>query len=344
MVFFLWGLSYISLLKVCRARFQTRFLFQNQIQVHLGHIVGIKSWAFEHVYPEKGFSIKIFIHSTSRHDGGSDVVVVVVMVVMMRVSKMAKVAMSPVGVDIACRGQISKSAKRCRKRRSDPLPPPRQPSSLEINIIITTTTINNITNITNITTTITSNIILTISPSPGMHAPHRPAPTPGEMAALVRPGPKIFQECPAPPHPENAPGLNCYPAPSIFSLSHPAPAENVFLCPAPPCLEAKKVCPVHPWPSPSLSSSPCSQPPSSPLCQYIPGPCFPPSSINRETRIYLFSSAVHIVLCCLYSTIAQYIVHCTEDHERIILIPDFSLFVPSLGGEKSLCIHVWSIS
>ena len=256
--FFLWGLSYISLLKVCRARFQTRFLFQNQIQVHLGHIVGIKSWAFEHVYPEKGFSIKIFTHSTSRHDGGSDVVVVVVMVVMMRVSKMAKVAMSPVGVDIACRGQISKSAKRCRKRRSDPLPPPRQPSPLEINIIITTTTMNNITN----------------------------NPT----------------------------------SPSLSTSSSP----------------------YHPYHH--CHHHHLHQPPSSPLCQYIPWPCHPPSGINRETRIYLFSSAVHIVLCCLYSTIAQYIVHCTEDHEKIILIPDFSLFVPSLGGEKSLCIHVWSIS
>ena len=35
----------------------------------------------------------------------------------------------------------------------------------------------------------------------GMHAPPRPAPTPGEMAAPGRPGPENFQECPAPPRP-----------------------------------------------------------------------------------------------------------------------------------------------
>ena len=42
----------------------------------------------------------------------------------------------------------------------------------------------------------------------GMHAPPRPAPAPGEMAAPGRPGPENFQECPAQalPHPENAPG------------------------------------------------------------------------------------------------------------------------------------------
>ena len=34
--------------------------------------------------------------------------------------------------------------------------------------------------------------------SPGMHAPARPAPAPGEMAAPGRPGPENFQLCPAP--------------------------------------------------------------------------------------------------------------------------------------------------
>ena len=61
-----------------------------------------------------------------------------------------------------------------------------------------------------------------------MHAPPRPAPTPGEMAAPGRPGPENFQECPAPPrpappHPENAPGFNCSPAPKIFSSAPPRP-------------------------------------------------------------------------------------------------------------------------
>ena len=32
-----------------------------------------------------------------------------------------------------------------------------------------------------------------------MHAPPRPAPAPGEMAAPGRPGPENFQLCPAPP-------------------------------------------------------------------------------------------------------------------------------------------------
>ena len=46
-----------------------------------------------------------------------------------------------------------------------------------------------------------------------MHAPPRPASTPGEMAAPGRPGPENFQLCPAPPwkkralpRPENYPG------------------------------------------------------------------------------------------------------------------------------------------
>ena len=46
-----------------------------------------------------------------------------------------------------------------------------------------------------------------------MHAPPRPAPAPGEMAAPGRPGPENFQLCPAPekegaapPRPENYPG------------------------------------------------------------------------------------------------------------------------------------------
>ena len=34
-----------------------------------------------------------------------------------------------------------------------------------------------------------------------MHAPPRPAPAPGEMAAPGRPGPENFQLCPAPPRP-----------------------------------------------------------------------------------------------------------------------------------------------
>ena len=34
-----------------------------------------------------------------------------------------------------------------------------------------------------------------------MHAPPRPAPAPGGMAAPGRPGPKNFQLCPAPPRP-----------------------------------------------------------------------------------------------------------------------------------------------
>ena len=37
--------------------------------------------------------------------------------------------------------------------------------------------------------------------TPGMHAPPRPAPAPGEMAAPGRPGPENFQLCPAPPRP-----------------------------------------------------------------------------------------------------------------------------------------------
>ena len=56
-----------------------------------------------------------------------------------------------------------------------------------------------------------------------MHAPPRPAPTPGEMAAPGRPGPENFQECPAPPHPENAPGFNCYPAPPLNFFPLPRP-------------------------------------------------------------------------------------------------------------------------
>ena len=56
-----------------------------------------------------------------------------------------------------------------------------------------------------------------------MHAPPRPAETPGEMAALGRPGPENFQECTAPPRPENALGFNCY----------PAPPRNFFICRTP---------------------------------------------------------------------------------------------------------------
>ena len=36
------------------------------------------------------------------------------------------------------------------------------------------------------------------SQAPGMHAPPRPAPAPGEMAAPGCPGPENFQLCPAP--------------------------------------------------------------------------------------------------------------------------------------------------
>ena len=52
----------------------------------------------------------------------------------------------------------------------------------------------------------------------------RPAPTPGEMAAPGRPGPENFQERPAPPHPENAPGLT-------VTLLRP---KDFPPCPAPP--------------------------------------------------------------------------------------------------------------
>ena len=40
--------------------------------------------------------------------------------------------------------------------------------------------------------------------TPGMHAPPRPAPAPGEMAAPGRPGPENFQLCPAPPRKKRA--------------------------------------------------------------------------------------------------------------------------------------------
>ena len=78
-----------------------------------------------------------------------------------------------------------------------------------------------------------------------MHAPPGPAPTPGEMAAPGRPGPENFQECPTPPHPENAPGFNCYPAPPRAFSPCPAPhrPEMFFLRPAPP---QKKAAPCIP--------------------------------------------------------------------------------------------------
>ena len=41
--------------------------------------------------------------------------------------------------------------------------------------------------------------------------PALPAPALGKMAAPGRPGPENFQECPAPPHPENAPSLTVAP-------------------------------------------------------------------------------------------------------------------------------------
>ena len=64
-----------------------------------------------------------------------------------------------------------------------------------------------------------------------MHAPPRPAPTPGEMAAPGRPGPENFQECPAPPRPtpKMPRGLTFtpprsfspYPGPNFFSFAPP---------------------------------------------------------------------------------------------------------------------------
>ena len=73
-----------------------------------------------------------------------------------------------------------------------------------------------------------------------------PRPTPpqprGEMAALGRPGPKKFQECPAPPR--KCPEFNCYPAsPRAFS---PCPAPKIYPLPrsAPP--RRKKRLPLHP--------------------------------------------------------------------------------------------------
>ena len=45
-------------------------------------------------------------------------------------------------------------------------------------------------------------VVLIISGiQPGMHAPPRPAPAPGEKAAPGRPGPENFQLCPALPRP-----------------------------------------------------------------------------------------------------------------------------------------------
>ena len=68
----------------------------------------------------------------------------------------------------------------------------------------------------------------------------RPAPTLGEMAALGRPGPENFQECPAPPHPENALGRTVTPPRPEHILPTPPLPEIFFLCPAPPRPEAKK--------------------------------------------------------------------------------------------------------
>ena len=67
-----------------------------------------------------------------------------------------------------------------------------------------------------------------ISCEPGMHAPPRPALTPGEMAAPGRPGPENFQECPAPPRPtpKMPRGLTVTPpSPEIFFL-RPAPKQK----------------------------------------------------------------------------------------------------------------------
>ena len=61
----------------------------------------------------------------------------------------------------------------------------------------------------------------------------------------VRPGPENFQNCPAPPHPENAPSLTVTPPrPEDFTPALPSPK---FFSSAPPCPEAKKGSPVHPW-------------------------------------------------------------------------------------------------
>ena len=59
----------------------------------------------------------------------------------------------------------------------------------------------------------------------------RPAPDPGEMAALGRPGPENFQECPAPPRAFSpCPALNFF----SFALPRPAPKQKK----AAPCIPA----------------------------------------------------------------------------------------------------------
>ena len=50
-----------------------------------------------------------------------------------------------------------------------------------------------------------------------MHAPPRPAPAPGEMAAPGCPGPENFQLCPAPPRP----------APEKCGATPPRPAPKI---------------------------------------------------------------------------------------------------------------------
>ena len=85
-----------------------------------------------------------------------------------------------------------------------------------------------------------------------MHQGCTPRPAPGKMAA---PAPKNFKTAPPDPvHPENDPSLTGIPPalPRGFNSLHPAPPRPVpnFFFSAPPRLEAKKGCPVHPWNAP----------------------------------------------------------------------------------------------